>query len=396
LVHWILAEAAAGRSVVVVEPKGDLVTDVLARLPHDKRTDVVVIDPGADGPVVGFNPLGGNREDAERRADSLLHLVREVFGSAIGPRSADVLLHALIMAARLEDGCLTDVPTLLNNSQFRRWAAARVSDPLTVDPWLGYFDGLSEGERAQVVAPVTNKLRVFTARPAIRRLLGQPKPRFDLGMVFRRPTVLLVNLNAGAMGPEAVRLTGSLLMSQLWEHVQRQTTLPEHQRRTVSVIVDEWQSFTAGLDFADVLARARGANAPFTLAHQHLDQLSTELRAAVLANVQSRVAFRPAEGDARTLARVLGAPVTPDDLEGLAAYHAVARVLVDGAPSSAFEVATASLPPTTRDPEEVRRISAGRFGQDPAAIDAALVARWTGADYKPPDALAGGLRRRSS
>jgi hypothetical protein len=396
LVSWILSEIAAGRSVVVIEPKGDLIRDSLARMPQDVSVDVVVIDPGADGPVVGFNPLAGHRDDAERRADSLLHLMREVFGSAIGPRSADVLLHALVMAARLKDGALTDAPTILTNPRFRRWAAAKVSDPLTIGPWLGWFDSLSDGERIQVVAPVTNKLRPWTARPSIRRLLGVPKPQFDLSSVFQRPTALFVNLNAGAMGPEAVRLVGSLLLNQLWEAIQRQTTLPAHQRRTVSVIVDEFQAFTAGLDFADVLARARGANAPFTLAHQHLDQMSTELRAAVLANVGSRVVFRPAEGDDRTLARVLGDPVTPDDLERLDAYHAACRVLVDGAPSNTFEVATSPLPPAVRDPEAIRRASAERFGQDPVAIDAALVARWNGTGDTPPDALTGGVRRRSS
>jgi hypothetical protein len=390
MANWIVAEAAAGGSLVVIEPKGDLVRDVLARLPQHRHRDVVVIDPGADGPVVGINPLSGPREDAERRADSVLHLMRELFGTGIGPRSADVLLHALIMAARLDGGTLTDVPVLLVNPVFRRWAASRVSDPLTIGPWLAWFDGLSEAERGQVVAPLGNKLRPFTARPAIRRLLGQARPAFDLAAVFRRPTLLLVSLNAGAIGSETAQLVGSLLLGQLWEHIQRQTTVPTAQRRPASVFVDEWQSFTSGLDFADVLARARGANVSFSVAHQHMDQLSAELKAAVLANAASRVAFRPAEGDGRALARVLGAPATPEGLERLPAYHAVARVLVDGAPSNAFEVATPPLPGALYDPDDVRRASARRFGHDPAALDAELLTRWQGGSL--PDAPVG-LRR---
>ena len=106
LARWALDEAKAGRSVVIVEPKGDLINDVLERLPKRCHDDLVVIDPGAiDLPVVGFNPLAGAQADAERRADSLLALFRELFGTAIGPRSGDVLLHALIIASRLPDGC---------------------------------------------------------------------------------------------------------------------------------------------------------------------------------------------------------------------------------------------------------------------------------------------------
>jgi len=389
LAHWICAEVEASRSVVVIEPKGDLINDVLARLPH-KHPNVVAIDPGAEGLVVGFNPLAGSQNDAERRADSLLHMFRQLFGSAIGPRSADVLLHALIMAARLDDGALTDVPTILTSSQFSRWAATRTRDRLIIGPWLAWFDGLSDPERAQVVAPVLNKLRVLTTRPAIRRLLGQAHPKFDLASVFRQPTLVLVNLNAGAIGPETSRLLASLLLGQLWEAIQRQTTLPAAKRRPVSVYVDEWQTATAGLDFADVLARARGANVTFTLAHQHLDQLSSELREAVLANAGARVVFRPAEGDGRALARVLGAPATPENLERLAAYHAVARVLVNGAPSSPFEVATPPLAAATADPDTLRTSSAERYGVDPRALDAWLLARWQGGDV--PDTPVGARR----
>ena len=43
-----------------------------------------------------------------------------------------------------------------------------------------------------------------------------------------------------------------------------------------------------------------------TVAHQHLKQLPTELRASVLANARSRVAFRPADDDLKALAAVLG------------------------------------------------------------------------------------------
>jgi hypothetical protein len=395
LANWGLAEVAAGRSVVIIEPKGDLVADVLVRLEPHQHNQTVVIEPTMSGaPVVGFNPLAGPRAEAERRADSVLNVFRELFGTAIGPRSADVLLHALIAVARYEGGTLPDVVALLTNAGFRRRVLGQVSDPLVLAPWAAWFDGLSEAERTQVVAPVLNKLRVMVSRPAIRRLLGGATPRFDLDTVFTMPTVVLVNLNAGVVGVEATKIIGSLLLNLLWEAIQRQTTVPTRKRREVAVIVDEWQDFAAGLDFADVLARARGAKVPFTVGHQHLDQLTPNLRAAVLANARARIVYRPAEGDARTLAKVLGAPVTADDLERLPAFHAVARVLVDDAPSDPFEIATPPLPPATHDANAVRRVSAERYGIDPAELDAAVQRRWEGGDDTPDAPI--GLRRKSS
>ena len=42
----ILADAEAGRGVVFIDPKGDAVLDVIARLPEDAAGKVVLFDPG--------------------------------------------------------------------------------------------------------------------------------------------------------------------------------------------------------------------------------------------------------------------------------------------------------------------------------------------------------------
>lgn len=41
----IAADIAAGRSVVVIEPKLDLIADVLTRIPRSRLDEVVLIDP---------------------------------------------------------------------------------------------------------------------------------------------------------------------------------------------------------------------------------------------------------------------------------------------------------------------------------------------------------------
>lgn len=396
LANLILADAAVGRTVVVVEPKGDLVADVLARLPRERHDDVVVIEPGDDGRVVGCNPLAGPVEQAERRADELLALFREIFGSAIGPRSADVLLHALITAARLPDGTLTDLPVLLTSAAFRRQTLAQVSDPLVLAPFWASFEAYSDSERAHVVAPLMNKLRVFTTRAAIRRMLGQPTPKLRLDELFTERKIVLVNLNRGLLGPETARLLGALLLSQLWRAIQRRAAVSQRQRIPAMVIVDEWQDYLGALDFGDVLSTSRGLGVGWTVSHQHLGQLSPGLQAAVLANARSRLAFRPAQKDAAALSAVLGAGVTPDELERLDAYQAVARVLVNNSPSAAFAVATPPLPRTASHGTRLRRRSAATLGADGTALDAALQARWQGSTGTASAGPIGVTRRRKT
>jgi hypothetical protein len=394
LAQLILADAAAGHGVLVIEPRGDLIEDVLRRLPAHRHADVVVIDP-ADDDQVGLNVVGGPVGQAEQRADELVGLFRALFGTAIGPRSADVLFHALLTAARLPDGTLADVPILLATGSFRRQALAKVGDPLVLDRWWSWFDSLSAGEQQQIVAPVNNKLRAFLARQPIRRMLSQPHPTLSLDELFQvRPRVVLVNLNAGVIGAEACRLLGALLLSAVWAAAQRRAVLPQAQRFPMMLVVDEFADYVGALDFGEVLAKSRGLGVSITAAHQHLRQLSPHLAAAVTANARSRLSFRPSQDDASSLAALFGDPVTADDLLHLGAFQACARLLAESAMTPPFALQTLPLAPPTVNPNLLRQASRERYATPGPELDAALVRRWRGDEQPPPEQPVGTRRRQ--
>jgi Type IV secretion-system coupling protein DNA-binding domain len=60
LLNLITQDMAAGRAVVVIEPKGDLIAAVLARIPAGRMDDVVLLDPTDTERPVGLNPLALN------------------------------------------------------------------------------------------------------------------------------------------------------------------------------------------------------------------------------------------------------------------------------------------------------------------------------------------------
>ncbi|WP_396910322.1 hypothetical protein [Mycolicibacterium sp.] len=388
LASLALADIAAGRATVVIEPKGDLIDAILERLDPAVFGRTVVIAAGETAHPVGTNPLGGDTESAERRADEVVGLFRSLYGSGLGPRSADVLLHALLLAART-GGTLVDVPVLLTNAHFRARAAAMIDDdPIVLGPWLAWFDHLSDGERGQVVAPLLNKLRGFTSRASLRRLLGQPNPGWTWDHVLNHRGIVLVSLNRGAIGPEATAVVGSLLLGQLWGAIQRRTLLPEAARGLACVIVDEWQLFMAGLDFADVLATARGMSTSVTVANQNLGQLSTTLRAAVAANTRSKISFAPAKDDAAAMASLLGsANVTASDLLTLRQFEAVGSIY---GTAGAFHFVTQPLEPGRQSASSIRTASQQQFGQAGSTVDKALLDRW----QQPPATGAAGRTPR--
>ena len=57
MAQLILADAHAGRGVVVIDPKGDLVTDLLDRLPAEAAGRVVLFDADSHAQPPCLNPL---------------------------------------------------------------------------------------------------------------------------------------------------------------------------------------------------------------------------------------------------------------------------------------------------------------------------------------------------
>ncbi|UJH70451.1 type IV secretory system conjugative DNA transfer family protein [Ornithinimicrobium sp. INDO-MA30-4] len=263
----------AGHGAVVIDPKGDLVTDLLGRIPASRRDDVVVIDPTDPSPVglAALTPQG--HVSADLLADTVLGIIHSLHAKSWGPRTHDILHASLLTLARRGDASLVMVPLLLTNSGFRRSVTqhAAKADPLGLGSFWGWYAGLSAAEREHAIAPLMNKLRPILLRPGMRAVLGQRRPRFDLSDVFTKRRVVLVSLSKGTMGPEAAQLLGSLVVGLLWQAALGRAAVPQSQRRPSYVFIDEVQEYLRlPGDLSDALAQARGLGVGFVLAHQHL------------------------------------------------------------------------------------------------------------------------------
>lgn len=374
LADLILQDIAAGSGVVVLDPKGDLVSEVLARIP-EPREDVIVLDPADAERPVGWNLLDGDQQDVV--VDQVVGVFHDLFRSSWGPRTADVLRASLLTltANSTRKATIVDVAPLLESPRFRRELLAGGWPP-ELDGFWRWFDALSAAEHGQVVAPVLNKLRTITLRPGLRRVLGQPDG-IDVDRVLTDGQVLLVPLQRGRLGPEATRLFGSLLTSQLWQAIAARSGVHPSRRRPVFVYLDEVQDLLHGTtDLADALAQSRGLAVGLTLAHQSMSQLPSSLHAAVLANTRSKVLFRLGDADARVLAREVGPDLEVRDLRGLPAYE-VALQLNVGGERAITTGRTRPLPPPIPGRElALRRASAARWGTPASDIDDRLRAAY--------------------
>ncbi|AQW48261.1 type IV secretory system conjugative DNA transfer family protein [Streptomyces violaceusniger] len=345
--HLVLDDVRHHRGAIVIDPKGDLVTDLLHRLPDTCADRLVLIDPDDTHAPPCLNVLDG--ADIDVVVDNITGIFRRIFTAFWGPRTDDVMRAACLtlLKHRTHSGqlvTLADVPRLLGEPAYRLRLIPTIKDPVLRGFWA-WYESMSEPSRAAVVGPVMNKLRAFLLRDFARRAISAGPSTFDLAQVLNGG-ILLARLPKGALGEETARLLGSFIVAGTWQAASARARTPEHQRIDAALYIDEAHNFlTLPYPLEDMLAEARGYRLSMALAHQHLAQLPRDLREGISANARNKIFFNTSPEDASALERHTLPTLAAHDLAHLGPYQAVAHLLTGGAESAAFTLTTRPLPP---------------------------------------------------
>ncbi|MCA9076547.1 MAG: ATP-binding protein [Planctomycetaceae bacterium] len=368
LQNIIIQQMQQGRGVIVIDPHGQLIEDVLDHIPRRRTNDVILFDAVDRRYPVPFNPLQGPPgSDPTLVADSVLTALKKVFGfdEATAPRLLHIFRHCLLTLVGRPDTTLLSVQRLLVDAGFRKAMIADIRNEAVREFWLSEFNRWNERQRTEYVASLQNKLGAFTSNARLQSILCSTEEGINLRKVLDDSQILLCNLSKGTMGHDASTLLGSLLLSSLQLAAMSRADIPESERPDASVIVDEFHSFLSegNSTMADALAESRKYRTSYILATQMLDQLDEATLAGVLGNCGSLLSMTVGPRDAETLVPLLGQGLTPTDLMQIPKYHGYIRLLTDGTPHT-FSMTT--LPPPSRIQRRadiVRRVSRQRFGQ---------------------------------
>ncbi|HEU5156151.1 MAG TPA: type IV secretory system conjugative DNA transfer family protein [Streptosporangiaceae bacterium] len=387
LLHLILADIEAGRPVAVLDPKKQLIDDILARIPEHRLGDVVILDASDEAPV-GFNPVDVTGHDPDVVVDGILAVFEAIFRDGWGPRSSDIFSACLRTLARAstpkQPATLLDLPRLLTDPKFRRQQIGRVRGDMALAGFWSWYNSQSPQAQAAAIAPPLNKLRQLLLRPALIRMLDQREAKFRLRDIFKENKVVLVPLNEGLIGPGTASLLGSLVIADIWQAVQERADEPDANKRPGVVYVDEAPRFlNLPVSLADALAVSRSLSVGWFLAAQFRSQFSPILRTAVDMNARSKIQFATEYDDARDTAK-LTRDLTAEDFMALPRYHAYANLVADGHPSGWALVKTLPPPQATTDPEHVRAAARANYAPEPTPItDEAANSETDGTAVKP-------------
>lgn len=303
LLNIALQDIAAGDGLCLLDPHGDLVEDVLTRIPAERADDVILFDPADIERPFGLNLFECENPDDPKQVDracsEIVLTFKKLFPDFWGPRMEDLIRHSVLTLIATPGCTLLDMLPLLTDDEARRRYVARTNDPVIRHYWEQAFP---ENRRSQSewVSSSLNKIGRFLTNPVIRNIVAQPKSSFDFRKVMDEGKVLLVNLSKGQLGEDNSALLGSVLVGKILIAALSRAEVSQEQRRPFHLIVDEYHSF-ATESFPTLQSEGRKFGIDTVVAHQYRDQLDQLNRGSTL-NVGNFVLFRLTGRDGRDMA----------------------------------------------------------------------------------------------
>ncbi len=300
LLNMVVQDMRNGEGVGVLDPHGDLIDEILGHVPDERLGDVVLLDPADREFAVGLNLLSAHSDLEKQLLSSDLVAVFRRLSTSWGDQMTSVLGNAVLAFLESDTGgTLADLRRFLVEPEFRRAFLRSVTDDEVVYFWQKEFPLLS----GKPQAPLLTRLDAFLRPRLIRHMVVQRENRIDFAGIMNGRKIFLAKLAQGAIGEENAYLLGALLVSKIHQIAQSRQELPESERVSFYLYIDEFHHFLTP-STAAILAGARKYGLGLILAHQDLSQLGrreTGVLGAAMSNPATRVCFRVGDMDARRL-----------------------------------------------------------------------------------------------
>lgn len=331
LANLALADARAGRGFCLIEPHGDLASDLSQRLGFAH----LYWDVADAASPYGYNPLSHVAAPLRPIVTSgLIDTLKRQWSDAWGARMEHLLRYAILALLTQPGTDLRDITRLFYDKAFRSHIIARIDDPQVLEFWTKEFPNMNYKTAVDGVAPIANKLGAFLAHPVIRTALCEPAEPIRFRRLMDQQGSLIVNLGKGRLGADTSNVVGGLLLSSIMHAAFSRYDLPETQRAPFFLYVDEFHSFSTSA-LAGMLSEVRKYGLGLVLAHQHIQQTDTDVFEAIMGNVGTMIVMRIGATDAPMFSRQLD-DIPPRDLMNLPNHRAYVKLMVGGLKSKTF------------------------------------------------------------
>ncbi|MCW1930525.1 MAG: type IV secretion system DNA-binding domain-containing protein [Candidatus Kerfeldbacteria bacterium] len=370
LENMIIQDIQNGEGVAVVDPHGDLVEKVVKYIPSHRINDVVYFNPADTEFPIAFNILENvSAEYKHLVSNGLVGVFKKIWADSWGPRLEYILINTILALLEYPGSTLLGVTRMLVDPKYRKKIIRNISDPVVKAFWVSEYNNYTEKFRNEAIAPIQNKVGQFLSSSLIRNIVGQTRSTIDMREIMDSGKILLMNLSKGRIGEENAALLGAMMITKIQLAAMSRVDIEEKDRKDFFLYVDEFQNFSTE-SFANILSEARKYRLCLTMAHQYIEQLSDEVRAAVFGNVGTMIAFRVGATDAEEFEKEFQPVFTAEDMVTLPAHHIYLRLMIDGVTSEPFSASTLGpIEGETPNREKVITVSRERYGRGREVIE---------------------------
>lgn len=296
IANMMLADIDMGLGCALFDPHGDIIDDILLRIPEHRKNDVILIDPSDTDFPVGFNLLEANTEAEKIVLSSDLVAAFKRHATAWGDNMTAVLQNAVNTILESENGgTLIELKRFLIEDTFRTNYLASVDDPSLHYYWQHEYLMLSKR-----IAPLLTRIDTFLRPKLVRYMLAQKKG-VTISDVLNTNKIILLKLSQGLIGEYNSYLLGSLFLAKFNQAALARQSKSKGERKPYMLYLDEFQNFITP-SIERILSGARKYSLGLTIAHQELGQIEdNKLLNSVLSNPKTRICFRLGDSDAKRL-----------------------------------------------------------------------------------------------
>lgn len=371
--------------VIFIDPHGSTAVKLLEYVPKHRIEDVVYFAPQDTDFPPAFNVLEQvPKEKRNAVAGGLMSAFKKIWVDSFSSRMEYLLNYTLLALLDVPGSTMLGINRLLSDKVYRKYIIDRVEDTLVKTFWTQEFDKYSTSYATEAVAPIQNKVGQFIASPMIRNIIGQEVSTIDFRSFMDQKKIVIINISKGIIGPENMRLLGGMLITKIQLAAMSRANLSEEALRRIPntyFYVDEFQNF-ANESFAEILSESRKYKLALTVANQYIDQMTEEVRNAVIGNVGTFISFRVGSTDAEIMEKEFAPNFTSEDMVNLGFTQMYLKLMIDGIGSRPFSAS--GMPPIPKPEksyvEEIIAFSRKHYAGEKPHVEEEIK-KWSNKDF---------------
>lgn len=355
-----------GKWIWVIDPHGDLIEEIIAHVPPERKDDVIIFDPTDEEFPFCFNPLDIKEVESKQvLAKGFIDIFKKFFWSNWNPKLEHVLRMIFLALLDKPNSTLFDIIRALTDKDFRYDMIEAVEDDVVRNFWTNEFAGWSQQFNTEAIMPILNKVWQLLSIDILKNIFSSHENKLDFREMMDTSKILLVKLPKGKLQEEIMWFLGAMFVTKIFQSAMGRQGTAKSERTPFFLYVDEFQNF-ATETFNEILSEARKYGLSLAVAHQFIKQIPTNISDALFWNVWTLISFRISSEDAAYMAGHFDPFLTWYDLSNLNQREFYCKLLVKWEVKDPFSLRSVYVPDSQASSEyisELYELSRNRYAR---------------------------------